>query len=135
MKKLVVAACGLFVLSGCATEQKYNQELNTFIDQPVNKVEAKFGKPSAAKIIDNNTKVITYTKVDTSYVPSEYYIYSDTLVPGQEIVYSPFVGDYDFSPLATSFGYTVEFTCQTSFLVENEIVRAWRWKGNNCVAY
>ena len=84
---------------------------------------------------DDSSRVITYTKVDQSYVPSEYYIYGNTFVPGQEVVYSPFTGDYDFYPFEQSFGYTVEYVCQTSFLVEDGIVRAWRWKGNNCVAY
>ena len=152
MKKLILGLSAAALLCGCASEKKYNRELDSFLDQPVGKVEAKFGKPSAAKaealimqdtpdleaaakIIDDSSRVITYTKVDQSYVPSEYYIYGNTFVPGQEVVYSPFTGDYDFYPFEQSFGYTVEYVCQTSFLVEDGIVRAWRWKGNNCVAY
>ena len=135
MKKLILGLSAAALLCGCASEKKYNRELDSFLDQPVGKVEAKFGKPSAAKIIDDSSRVITYTKVDQSYVPSEYYIYGNTFVPGQEVVYSPFTGDYDFYPFEQSFGYTVEYVCQPSFLVEDGIVRAWRWKGNNCVAY
>ncbi len=135
MKKLILGLAGTMVLLGCASEKKYNSELDSFLDQPVSKLEAKFGRPSAAKVIDNTSQVITYTKVDQSYVPSEYYIYNNNFVPGQEIVYSPFTGDYNFYPFEQSFGYTVEYVCQTSFLVEDGIVRAWRWKGNNCVAY
>ena len=135
MKNLLLGLCGAALLCGCASEQKYNRELDGFVNQPVNKVEEKFGQPSAAKIIDNNSMIITYTRADSAYVPSEYYLYDNVVVPGEEIVYSPFTGDYDFSPLAESFGYTVEYVCQTSFLVEDGIVRAWRWKGNDCVAY
>lgn len=134
MQKLILGLAAAALLCGCATEKKYDRELDGFLNQPVTKLEARFGKPSAAKILDDDSQVITYTKVDESYVPSEYYMYDDTLVPGQEVVYSPFNGDYDFYPFERSFGYTVEFVCQTSFLVEKGIVRAWRWKGNNCVA-
>ena len=89
MKKLILGLSAAALLCGCASEKKYNRELDSFLDQPVGKVEAKFGKPSAAKIIDDSSRVITYTKVDQSYVPSEYYIYGNTFVPGQEVVYSP----------------------------------------------
>ncbi len=134
MNKLSLALVALFVLEGCATEAKYNKELESFVNQPVENVEAKFGKPSAVKMLDDGSEVISYTKVDQTYIPSEYYLYGDTFIPGQEVVYSPFNGDYDFYPFEQSFGYTVEFVCQTSFLVDKGIVKAWRWKGNNCVA-
>ena len=67
MKKLILGLSAAALLCGCASEKKYNRELDSFLDQPVGKVEAKFGKPSAAKIIDDSSRVITYTKVDQSY--------------------------------------------------------------------
>ncbi len=135
VKKLVLGLSAAALLCSCASEKKYNQELNQMLNQPVSRVEGKFGRPSAVKLLGDDSKVITYTKVNESYVPSEYYIYGNTFIPGQEVVYSPFTGDYDFYPFEQSFGYTVEYTCQTSFLVEHGVVKAWRWKGNNCVAY
>lgn len=135
MNKIVIVGMSLALLAGCATEEKYNKELDGFINQPASSVEAKFGKPSAAKIFGNGDEVITYTKVSESYVPSEYYMYNNNFIPGQEVVYSPFTGDYDFYPFEQSFGYTVSRSCQTSFLVEQGVVSGWRWKGNDCVAY
>ena len=49
MKKLILGLSAAALLCGCASEKKYNRELDSFLDQPVGKVEAKFGKPSAAK--------------------------------------------------------------------------------------
>ena len=54
MKKLILGLSAAALLCGCASEKKYNRELDSFLDQPVGKVEAKFGKPSAAKIIDDS---------------------------------------------------------------------------------
>lgn len=49
-------------------------------------------------------------------------------------IYSPFLGDYDFSPYGAAFGYEVENICQTVFLIQNGMVTGWKWRGNDCVA-
>ena len=40
MKKLILGLSAAALLCGCASEKKYNRELDSFLDQPVGKVEA-----------------------------------------------------------------------------------------------
>ena len=82
----------------------------------------------------NGDKVITFTKADDMYVPAQYYIYNPGQVPNVDEVFTPFDGDYDFTPYNELVGYEVTQICQTSFLLQNGIVTGWKWKGNDCVA-
>ena len=96
---------------------------------------AKWGRPSATRILDNGDKIITYTKANNVYVPSEYYIYNTTgAQPSDTVLYSPFMDNYDFGPYSQTFGYQVEEICQTAFLIQDGIITGWKWRGNDCVA-
>ena len=77
---------------------------------------------------------LTYTKADNVYVPSEFYLYNPYSLQGDVSVYAPFDGDYAFTPYGENLGYNPEYTCQTSFLVQNNVITGWKWVGNDCVA-
>lgn len=93
------------------------------------------GPPERNRILDNGDKIITYTKANNVYVPSEYYIYNTTgAQPSDTVLYSPFMDNYDFGPYSQTFGYQVEEICQTAFLIQDGIITGWKWRGNDCVA-
>lgn len=135
MKKICFTLSLILFLFACATKEKYDQKLQTWIGRPETALLQKWGTPSASKIMMNGDKVITYTKANDVYVPSEFYLNDPNMLPGQETVYSPFLNEYDFTPYNAAFGYQVEDICQTSFLVQGGIITGWKWKGNNCVAF
>ncbi|MBO5443658.1 MAG: hypothetical protein J6A33_07750 [Alphaproteobacteria bacterium] len=135
MKKICFCLTLLFFLFACATQQKYDNKLQGFVGKTEAQLVKKWGRPSSSKIMDNGNKVLTYTKANDIYVPSEFYLNNPDMLPGQETVYAPFTNDYDFTPYGETFGYKAEQICQTSFLIQNGYVTAWKWKGNNCVAY
>lgn len=122
-------------LFSCATPAKYDNKLNGMVGEKVDVLQKEFGKPSAKKIFGNGYEVYTYTKANDVYVPSEFYLYNQGFEPSEDVVYQPFLNNYDFSPYAENFGYQVEYMCQTSFLLQNGIITGWKWRGNDCVAY
>ena len=124
----------LIFLFGCATPEKYDAELAGWVGKIENKLIAEWGKPSARKINADGSQVLTYTKADNVYVPSEFYLYNPYSLQGDVSVYAPFDGDYAFTPYGENLGYNPEYTCQTSFLVQNNVITGWKWVGNDCVA-
>ena len=133
IKQILAGIAAAVTLCGCASGEKYDKELNSFLEQPVSVLGQKMGRPSAARIIDKDNVILAYTKVNGTYVPSEYYINDGVIEDGD--VFALFLGEYDYTPYVNSFGKEAKCICQTSFWVKNGIVKEWRTKGNNCVAY
>lgn len=135
MRKISLALITVFFLFACATPVKYDKKLNALVGQHKADLIQEFGKPSAAKILGDGDEIITYTKANNVYVPSEFYLYNQSYEPSEDVIYSPFLGNYDFTPYGENFGYEVEYICQTSFMIQDNIVTGWKWRGNDCVSY
>lgn len=133
MKQIAFGLIVTFLLLACATSQKYDQQLKGWVGQKESALIEAWGRPSAQKYLSPNSKVITYTKISDYFVPSEYYFYNDGWGVS-DIVYDPFMNDYNFTPYAQMVDTEVEEICQTSFWIENGIITSWKWRGNNCVA-
>ena len=73
------------LLLACATSEKYDAKLNQFVGKSEENLVMSWGRPSAIKIINDNTKVYTYTKIDEFYFPSEYYLYNEEFEPDDTI--------------------------------------------------
>lgn len=134
MKHIAFGLILTMLLLACATSQKYDQSLKNWVGKSENSLIAAWGRPSAQKYLGDNSKVITYTKVDDWFVPSEYYVYNGGWGT-PDIVYDPFMDEYNFTPYAQMVDTEVEEICQTSFWIENGIITAWKWRGNNCTAH
>ena len=135
IKKATFILILVIVLFACATPQKYNEKLNSMIGVSKEDLIKNFGKPSAAKILNNGDTILAYTFVDDVFVPSEFYTYNQ----GNEIyeedgLFSPFLSTYEFSNNPGVIGYEAKYICKTLFLLKNNKVIAWKWQGNNCVA-
>jgi uncharacterized protein YcfL len=133
MKKLCFVLIFTFVLFACASPLKYDAKLNDLVGANKATLIKTMGKPSASKIFANGDEVIAYVKANDVYVPSEFYMYNNSA--SAQDVYAPFLEESDFTPYASSFGYQVEYICQTAFLLQNGVVTAWKWRGNDCMSY
>ncbi len=135
LKNIALYILVLIFLFACATPEKYDAELASMIGEKSSVLVEKWGKPSARKILAGGDEVYTYTKAGDIYVPSEFYMYNQEYEPGEDVVYYPFLNDYDFGPYGATFGYQVEEFCQTSFLIKNGLISGWKWRGNDCLSY
>jgi len=132
MKHIVLLLIFVLLLFACSGNlESYNQKLKPWIGKSVSDLEKSWGKPSAQKMISENTKVLTYIKQTDWYVPIEYY-YDQVGWGADEIVYDPFFTDYGMSPYAQIVDTEMEGICQTSFFVINGVVQSYKWRGNGC---
>lgn len=122
----------IFVVFACATS-RYDDKLNLLLGASSEKLVAQFGKPSAKKIINDNTQIWAYTNVDNVFIPSEFYNYDQgSEILGEDGLFSPFLNTYLFSNNSGDIGYEAKYICKTLFLIQNNAVTAWKWQGNNC---
>ena len=135
MKKTsLILAFGL-LLGACASNAKYDSELNSLIGKSKADLIQKMGAPSAVKMLSNGDEVIAYTKANDVYVPSEFYLYNQGALSNEGDLYAPFLDNYDYSPYGDAFGYTVEYVCKTAFYLQGGRVVGWKWRGNDCASY
>ncbi len=134
MRNLSLVLITAFLLFACATPAKYDARLNSLIGANKEALVQEMGQPSAVKMLPNGDEVLAYVKANNVYVPSEFYLYNQGALSNEGDLYAPFLSDYDYSPYGASFGYEVEYICQTVFLIQNGVVTGWKWRGNNCVA-
>ena len=134
VKNIFLYMLVLIFLFACATPARYDAKLNAMVGQSAQTLVKSWGRPSAKIIKDNGDEIYAYTKADDVYVPSEFYMYNQGFEPSEDVVYGPFLNDYNYGPFGETFGYQVEEYCQTAFLIKNGIVSGWKWRGNNCVA-
>lgn len=133
MKQIVFGLILTMLLLACATSQKYDAELKNWVGQSEASLIAAWGQPTGQKYLNNHSKIITYTRISDWLVPTEYYLDNDGWGAG-EIVYDPYLTEYNFAPYSEIVDTTVQQICQTSFWIDNGIITAWKWRGNNCVA-
>ena len=123
----------LIMIFACANPNYYSLKLNSLIGASKNDIESQFGRPSAIKILGDNSEILAYTNVDNVFVPSEFYTYSQgERIYGEDGLFSPFLSTYLFSDNPGDIGYEAKYICKTLFLLENDKVIAWKWQGNNC---
>jgi len=121
------------LILACSTSEKYDKQLNTWVGKSEQSLVMAWGRPSAVKYVNDNTKIFTYTKINDFYFPSEYYLYNEEFEP-DDTIYAPLMNEYNFTPYAQLTDNVVETSCQTSFIIKNNVVSAWKWRGNDCVS-
>ncbi len=122
-----------FLVLACATSEKYDKKLNDLVGKTEQDLVMAWGTPSAVKYVNDNTKIFTYTKINDFYFPSEYYLYNEEFEP-DDTIYAPLMNEYNFMPYAELTDNVVEAYCQTSFMIKENIISAWKWRGNDCVS-
>ena len=130
MKKASFLLIFVLLLFACASVM-YNKKLDQYIGQTEQSLIEQWGTPSGQKILADGTKILTYTKINEYYVPTEYF-YNQPGWGMSDIVYDPFFDDYSLSPASVIVDTQVESICQTSFIIKNDVVTAYRYRGNGC---
>ena len=130
MKQIAFLLIFVLLLFACAANNThYNKELKQGVGQPVKVLEAAWGKPTGQKVISENTHVLTYTKTNEYFVPTEYY-YDNLGWGAGEIVYDPFFDEYTMTPYSQIVDSEIEGICQTSFVVTNGTIQSYQWRGD-----
>lgn len=94
-----------FLIIGCATTEKYEKILDTWVGSHPDKLYQAWGPPSNIMDMSSGEKMITYI--------------SDN---GSSTYISP------------QFGYasTTHYSCKTTFYTNLGVIHTWRYEGNAC---
>lgn len=124
MKKLITAGLTLLLLSGCATRERYENEVQAFVGQNISAVMASWGYPSGSFESPTGNLVYVWDR-QSSYV-------------SPPTVQTTIFTGHGRGGFATGFGYGFggrvdTLRCQTFFEVDKDKqVIGWRVQGNDC---
>ena len=117
---ILLLLCGL---AACATTEKYEAILESWIGKSENALVEAWGPPDSVYETDG-TKYLSYAKSGTHYVPGTFPTYRTTIVGNTRHTHS-----YGGTP-----GYIYNQNCKTSFAIIAKTIKKWRWEGNACRA-
>lgn len=121
--KVLVALALACSLSGCATTEKYENVLSSWVGSDVNQLVNSWGYPQNSFQAPNGNTVYVYG-TSGSYT-----------MPQQTTSTYNAVGNTVYGNSTTTGGQTLSFWCKTYFEVDDsDRIVTWRWEGNNCKA-
>jgi hypothetical protein len=106
MKKLIL----LLLLTGCATTEKYDAKVKTWVGSDINELIASWGPPSSGFDMPNGNKMYTYVKS----MGSSTYVDNDALIG--------------------TTARTNSLYCKTTFTVAGSRITDYHWQGNRCIS-
>ena len=121
--KFLFALMLLWSLAACATTEKYEAILESWVGKTENALIEAWGPPDSV-YETSGTKYLTYAKSGTAYVPGIPPTYRTTIIGDTAHTRS-----YGGTP-----GYVYSRNCKTSFALVKGVIQKWRWEGNACVA-
>jgi len=121
---LVVFCVAAFVATGCATTEKYEAILKSWVGSSERALVSAWGPPADVYEAPNGTRILTYRSSRNVYIPGQAPNYTTTVIGNT--AYTNAVGGR--APM--SFGVS----CETYFTVSKGKITRWRHKGNDCTS-
>jgi len=125
LKKLLVILLAA-ILSACAfpTTEAYEEMLHTWIGKSEKDLISDWGLPDSVYQVDD-IKYVKYENSSSGYIPGTPPSYTTT-----------FIGNTTYTtPIGGSPGFHYTTSCETTFTIQDGIIKNWQWKGNACKAY
>ncbi|EPR43391.1 hypothetical protein dsx2_2435 [Desulfovibrio sp. X2] len=125
MRYLTILALLLVLLNGCATKEKYAETLNTFVGSDEAKLVGAWGAPDST-YETGTQKFLTYQR---------HRVVTDPGTPPTTRTTS--IGGVPYTSTTPGrTGYTLNFDCKTTFVVDRAsgTIEKWSFQGNDCVA-
>jgi Bacterial SH3 domain len=123
---------------GCATTEGYERLLNTWIGASEDQLASAWGPPHNVYVSPTGTRFLTYQQAQnvtlpgyTYTVPETNYLHGNIYGGGGISSYYGTVTSYE---TRTTAPVNLDFSCTTTFHVQNDRIVSWRYEGNNCVA-
>ncbi|MCX5852959.1 MAG: hypothetical protein NT072_13080 [Deltaproteobacteria bacterium] len=126
-KKIFLSLCLICLISACATTEKYEAALNSWVGSDINDLVYSWGYPDSSFDAPNGNKVYMYSQGGSFQMPTTYRTTANVHGYGNTAYGSATTRAYG--------GQTLNLWCDTYFEVDSSqrIVR-WSWEGNRCVS-
>ena len=121
---LSVAAATL--LSGCATTERYEEILDTYIGATEDELVEHWGVPDQVYETEKS-RFIVYKRSRLSSSGGVAPTFYSHINPYTGAVYTQSVGG-----IAPQIH---QYRCKTTFTLKDDRVSSWSWQGNDCIAY
>jgi hypothetical protein len=121
MRHLLILA--MLGLSACATTEKYEKILGSWVGASEDSLIAKWGPPDSS-YQSGETKYLTYARSNSAYIPGTAPTYQTTCS----------LGICNTIAVGGSPGFTVNSNCKTTFTLSGGKITNWRYQGNDCTA-
>ncbi len=122
MKKIILLLAVL--LAGCATSANYEKLLDSWTGSTESALVATWGPPSSVYELDG-TRYLTFNKSGSGYIPGVAPTYQTKWVGN-----TPYTTQVGGSP-----GYSYATNCNTTFILQGQVIKSWRYEGNACRSY
>lgn len=129
MNKKIFALIIACFMSSCAmlegpTTAGYEQLLNGWMGATENQLITVWGAPESV-YESGDYKYLKWVRSNSDYIPGRSPTYQTSFIGST--AYTTSIGG---SP-----GFNINFYCETTFVIKNEEIVGWNYKGNSCVAY
>jgi ketosteroid isomerase-like protein len=111
-------------LAACATAEKYEAVLNSWIGHTESELVSKWGPPDSVYVAPDGTRHLTYRSSRLVTVNGTPPRFTSTVIG--DTVYTQQTGG---TP-----GATYNMKCTTVFAIRNGRITNWRYEGNDCVS-
>ncbi|MDY4842241.1 MAG: hypothetical protein SO314_07760 [Alphaproteobacteria bacterium] len=123
-KKVLLEVLSTIFLFSCATSANYDNKLQKWVGKSAVSLQEKWGRPAHVKMFANGDSIVTYIKANDVYVPSEYIIFNQGYVPGNEVTVHPYPSQSsNFMNTTELVGYETEYTSRRRFLSKTASLR------------
>lgn len=123
MSKVVFFLCLFLLITGCATKEKFEEILDTWMGVESYKLVQTWGPPNRY-YTSNGVEFIEYLSSKTFIMPG--------VAPSYSTTFSGNTAHTTYNPGMP--GETIDYKCVTTFEVRNGRIVHWRWEGNDCKA-
>jgi hypothetical protein len=123
MKKYVLLVLFLLV-TACATTEKYEAKLQSWIGADEETLLMEWGPPDSVYDINDTKKMLTYLETSVLHIAGSAPRYTTEVIGG--VMHTRVTGGTE--------PRDIERKCKTTFVIENGEVVDWIAKGNNCVS-
>ena len=123
-KRLGLVAALVAPVLGCATQEGYEEILNSYVGGSEASLLAHWGPPDRFYDSDADTRYLTYARSVSGYVAG---------VPPSFQTSCSF-GICTSTPIGGSPGYPYTNSCTTFFKLVHRTVQSWSFRGNACRA-
>lgn len=142
MRKILFATA-IALLTGCATQAKFQSKMNNFVGQPEATVVGTYGPPQNNYVLTDGSKVIQYTRGSTIVMPG-----ATTYQPVTTNTYGNMTLNQGLRTTTGAYNQTsttyvqqqdpsipINLSCTINFTIDKEgVVRRWNAEGNHCVS-
>lgn len=130
----------LVAISGCATQAKFAEHMDTWVGATEAQLVGNFGPPQSSYVVSDGSKVIGYTRNSTMQMGGGT-VMQPVTTHSTATVYGGYGGPVYGNGSSTTYvpvqqpAYNIELTCSLQFMISKDgRVTSWSSSGNYCVA-